>query len=118
MSEAPELRPVRFDGRYWTGVCVREATLMCGIIRNGWRAKNLFNGNGVPEGRLAQLVGRRITDEDWQQAIQWLVNHDYITLDPGPRNDSVRVVVAPSATELAISLCGERQLAGKPVDGE
>jgi hypothetical protein len=120
MPEALEqIRPVKFLSIYRSDehgvVGAREAALLGAILRTAWR-KN-YDGRGVPEGRLANFIGKKQTDEMWRVAIQRCVNWKWAELVASYRSDSVNIVLTSLGKDFAAHLCGERQLAGKPVDG-
>jgi hypothetical protein len=114
-----QTRPVRFLYRYWSDehgvVGAREAALLGAILRNAWRKDAV--GDGVPEGRLANFVGKKQTDVMWKVAIQRCVNWKWAELAAGYRSDSVNVVLTALGRQYAEYLCGDRYLAGLPVDG-
>jgi hypothetical protein len=105
--DVAEQRPVRFCGVYRSdqhgvvGAC--DASLL---------------GRGVPEGTLAHLVHKSFTDEAWKVAIARLLDWKFAELEAGFKGGALRVVLTELGVYWAQELCGQRQLDGKPVDGE
>ena len=96
-------------------VTLHEARLDGAVIRNGWRRN--YSGDGIPEGRLANFVGKKLTDETWIACIKRLQDWKIIDLVAGYHGDTRRVVLTAEGEYWALQLCGERQLAGMSPDG-
>lgn len=117
MEETVERQqPIRVFGLFRTGVSARDSAVLGAILRNGWRKD--FDGKGVPEGRLSNFIGKNLDDEVWKRNLERLIDWNLVELVAGYHGDVRRIKVTPEGQYWAIELCGDRQLAGKPVDGE
>jgi hypothetical protein len=89
-----------------------DAGQMNAIIRNAFRKS--FNGRGVGEGLLKNLVGKHSKDpERWQIALERLVNYQLIVLEINGARDSLVIKPTDMGRDYARELIGRQ---GRGVD--
>lgn len=114
-------QPVQFCGLCRSDehgvVGTTEAHLMAMILRNAFRRDH--DNRGVPQGTLANLVQRKLSDRDWQIAITRLVNWKMAVLVAGygTREGQVSVKLTNTGTFHAVNLICGRQVKGLSPDG-
>jgi hypothetical protein len=127
MPELTEQRPIKHLGIYRSvlgdngisrSVTIREARLDGAALRTLYR-KDRSHGckEGLPEGALANYIGKKMTDEMWVACLKRLHEWKMIDFIASYHGDVVRVALTPSGYGWAMELCGLRQRAGLPLDG-
>jgi hypothetical protein len=127
LAETVERRPIKHLGVFRTivtpegvsrDITIAECRLDGGVLRTLWRRDHSQGcREGVPEGVLASYVKHKIADPDWQACMSRLLDWKMIRIIPAYFGDARRIALTESGKGWAAQLCGERQLAGKPVDG-